>query len=313
MKEMEIIEYYASEDQDHWLNEIKSSDWGAGHFLYELLRDNRLKELCGESTKVLLLTDGDVLVSFCTYAEQDDIRETSLTPWVGFVYTFPEYRGKRYMGKLLERAYTLAKDDGYEYIYISTGETGLYEKYGYSFWKMMKDMHGEDSRVYRKNISSDMTVGCDNGLINIRVGAIIMKDGKILMVGNERSDYLYSVGGRIKFGETAEEAVIREVLEETGVRMEIDRLGFVHENYFYGDAPSNLGKLIYEISFFFYMQVPDGFFPFFSSFTEDESKEHLRWVAVDDTITMYPDFFKTELSHPDYSVKHFVTDERKSK
>ena len=86
-----------------------------------------------------------------------------------------------------------------------------------------------------------------------------------------------------------------------------------HENYFYGDAPSNLGKLIYEISFFFYMQVPDGFFFFFSSFTEDESKEHLRWVAVDDTITMYPDFFKTELSHPDYSVKHFVTDERKSK
>jgi len=38
------------------------------------------------------------------------------------------------------------------YIYISTGETGLYEKYGYSFWKMMKDVNGEDSRVYRKEI-----------------------------------------------------------------------------------------------------------------------------------------------------------------
>ena len=38
------------------------------------------------------------------------------------------------------------------WIYISTGETGLYEKYGYSFWKMMKDMNGEDSRVYRKEI-----------------------------------------------------------------------------------------------------------------------------------------------------------------
>lgn len=35
-----------------------------------------------------------------------------------------------------------------------------------------------------------------------------------------RSEYLYSVGGRIKFGETAEEAVIREVYEETGVHME---------------------------------------------------------------------------------------------
>ncbi|MBQ9234338.1 MAG: GNAT family N-acetyltransferase [Lachnospiraceae bacterium] len=150
-----LIEYYASDNQEHWLNEIKQSDWNAGQFLYELLRDNRLKKLCGESTKVLLLTDGDALVSFCTYAEQDDIREPALTPWVGFVYTFPEYRGKRCIGKLFDQAYDLAKRDKYEHIYISTGETGLYEKYGYSFWKTMKDMHGEDSRVYRIDVERD--------------------------------------------------------------------------------------------------------------------------------------------------------------
>ena len=150
---MKIIDYFACDNQEHRLNEIKRSDWGAGQFLYELLRDNRLKELCGESARVLLLIDGDALMSFCTYAEQDDIREPSLTPWVVFVYTFPEYRGKSRMGKLLERAYALAKADGYEHIYISKGKTGLYEKYGYSFWKMMKDMNGEDSRVYRMDIA----------------------------------------------------------------------------------------------------------------------------------------------------------------
>ena len=80
-------------------------------------------------------------------------------------------------------------------------------------------------------MNKDMCVACDDGILNVRAGAIIMKDGKLLMVGNDR-DYLYSVGGRVKFGETAEEAVVREVLEETGVQMEIDRLGFVHENYF---------------------------------------------------------------------------------
>ena len=73
-------------------------------------------------------------------------------------------------------------------------------------------------------MQQDMTVPCGNGLINLRVGAIIQKDGRILMVGNRnRPDYLYSVGGRIRFGETAEEAVVREVWEETGVSMEIDR------------------------------------------------------------------------------------------
>lgn len=126
----------------------------------------------------------------------------------------------------------------------------------------------------------DICIPCDNGIVNIRVGAIIMKDGKLLMVGNVRSDYLYSVGGRIKFGETAEEAAVREVLEETGVRMEIDRLGFVHENYFYGDAPSNRGKLVYEISFDFYMKVPDDFMPISESFTDDGSEEFLRWVLL---------------------------------
>ena len=48
-----------------------------------------------------------------------------------------------------------------------------------------------------------MCIACGDGFLNIRSGAIIMKDGKLLMVGNDR-DYLYSVGGRLKFGETAE-------------------------------------------------------------------------------------------------------------
>ncbi len=159
-------------------------------------------------------------------------------------------------------------------------------------------------------MKQDMCVPCQDGIVNIRVGGIIMRDGRLLMVGNERSDYLYSVGGRIKFGETTEEAIVREVLEETGVKMEIDRLGFVHENYFYGDAPTNLGKLIYEISFFFYMKVPRDFEPINESFTEDQSMEHLKWVSLDEDIKMYPTFFRTELQNPTDTVKYFVSDER---
>ena len=160
-------------------------------------------------------------------------------------------------------------------------------------------------------MNKDMCVACDDGILNIRVGAIIMKDRKILMIGNEKVDYLYSVGGRIKFGETAEEAIIREVFEETGVVMEIDRLGFVHENYFYGDSSSNFGKLIYEISFYFYMSVPSDFAPISESYTEDNSKEYLKWVSFDEDIKIYPEFFRTELGNPKDTVRHLVTDERK--
>ena len=49
-----------------------------------------------------MLTDGDELISFCTYAEKDDIQPTEFTPWMGFVYTFPEHRGHHYVGLLME-------------------------------------------------------------------------------------------------------------------------------------------------------------------------------------------------------------------
>ncbi len=150
---MKIMDYFASENQEHWLEKIKESDWKAGQYLYELIQKGELRELCGSSTRVLLLIDGEELVSFCTYAEQDDIREPSLTPWVGFVYTFPQRRGHRYVGMLLQYAHCLARNDKHPYIYISTGETGLYEKYGYRFWKAMKDAGGENSRVYRIRVS----------------------------------------------------------------------------------------------------------------------------------------------------------------
>ena len=161
-----------------------------------------------------------------------------------------------------------------------------------------------------EKMNQDLCVAFDNGILNVRAGAIIVKDGKFLMVGNEKIDYLYTVGGRIKFGETAEEAVIREVYEETGVKMDIDRLGFIHENYFVGDDPKNLRKTVYEISFYFYMKTPEDFAPLSESFTEYDSKEHLRWVSPDEEIKMYPEFFRSELKNPSDAVKHFVTDDR---
>lgn len=159
-------------------------------------------------------------------------------------------------------------------------------------------------------MDGDMAVDVDGGMINIRVGAIIMKDGKFLMVGNEKVDYLYSVGGRIKFGETAEQAVVREVFEETGVKMEVDRLGFVHENIFRGDSFWKKGKLVYEISFFFYMKVPSDFDPVSESYTEGEIKEFLVWVSPDEKRVIFPEFLRTELANHKDTVIHFVTDER---
>lgn len=156
-------------------------------------------------------------------------------------------------------------------------------------------------------MGQDMTVPCGGGFINIRVGAIIMRDGKVLMAKNAGHDYYYSVGGRIQFGETAEQAVIREVREETGTTLEIDRLGFVHQNYFIGDVPPIVGKVIYELSFFYYMKVPEDFSP---NLEINSCGEFLEWISPDTDKTIYPEFYRTELSKPQNGIKYFTDDER---
>lgn len=154
---------------------------------------------------------------------------------------------------------------------------------------------------------TDLTLKVENGLLNIRVGAIIMKDGKFLMVGNKTQNYLYSVGGRVHFGESFEEAVKREVLEETGVDMEIDRMGFIHENFFIADTWAKNGLPVQELSIFFYMKTPENFEPVCTDLCEEGVEQKLYWISpYDDDVKYFPEFFKTELRNPVNYIKHIV-------
>lgn len=149
---MNIIDYFTATDQPHWQAQIQKSDWSAGEYLYHLLKNNSLKNLVGEKTHLFLLVDGEELISFCTLAERDDVQPTDLTPWIGFVYTYPEHRGHRHAQTLLQFAEQAAAHAGAKQVYISTNHQGLYEKYGYTYLSTMNDVNGEPSRVYVKNV-----------------------------------------------------------------------------------------------------------------------------------------------------------------
>ena len=73
----------------------------------------------------------------------------------------------------------------------------------------------------------------ENNWFRYRAAAIIMEEGCVLFAGNENEDYFYSSGGGVHMGERAEDAVLREVFEETGVTYEIDHLAIIHENFFH--------------------------------------------------------------------------------
>ena len=149
---MEVNNFFEIDNKEHWINEIERSDWRAGAFLGRLLRNDEFFDAVGKDSRILLLSEGDELISYCTFAEKDDIQPTDLTPWVGFVYTFPEHRGHRYAGLLFDEVERLAKEQQVTEVYLSTNHIGLYEKYGWEFFDMMDDMDGEPSRVYVKRI-----------------------------------------------------------------------------------------------------------------------------------------------------------------
>lgn len=146
---MRIENFYESSDREGLIGKIEQGDWRAAKFLAKLLREETFQQAVGGGT-VYLLMDGENIVSFVTLTRQDCIADAALSPWLGFFYTFPDYRGHRYGGQLLAYAAGEAKKRGCKQVYLATDHVGLYEKYGFSYLENRVDIYGEDSWVYVK-------------------------------------------------------------------------------------------------------------------------------------------------------------------
>ncbi len=153
---MEIVNYFESGNQAQLREKITACDWSAARFLVELLEKGTFNDMLGGWGYLFLLMDGEELVSFATMTGQDAVRDESITPWIGFVYTRPQYRGHRHAGKLLSHAENQAAELGYRKIYIGTEHVGLYEKYGYAYQENRIDYWGDDMRVLYKKLDAKL-------------------------------------------------------------------------------------------------------------------------------------------------------------
>ncbi|WP_289129615.1 NUDIX hydrolase, partial [uncultured Clostridium sp.] len=146
-----------------------------------------------------------------------------------------------------------------------------------------------------------------NKWFRYRAAAIIIENGHVLFAGNERESYYYSIGGGVHIGESAEEAVKREVLEETSVEYEVERLAFIHENFFDGDGTLE-GRECHEIALYFLMK-PRGTQELNSNSYTQGVKENMYWLPIDklNEYRAYPTFFREKLKDLKNEIQHIIT------
>ena len=160
-------------------------------------------------------------------------------------------------------------------------------------------------------MSTDCCFCKDNDWFRYRVGAIIIADGEALFSYGEEAGYYYTIGGGVHIGERAEDAVLREVYEETGGNFSVLRpLGIV-ENFFKGDGLLD-GLDCHTIEMYYLMKPEVKREYDVGSVTNSGEHEKMCWLPIEkiDEYDVRPGIVKKILKNiPPYLV-HYVNDDR---
>ncbi len=139
----------------------------------------------------------------------------------------------------------------------------------------------------------------DRRSFGVRATALLVRDNQIYLAKSPSGSY-YPLGGAILVGETTEEAVKREVMEEIGIDVAVKELAFVVENQFVIDE-----KAFHQIEFHYILEPLE------------EPKSHMEewggrrsceWIPISqlETIELQPSFLKTALTNWQGGVQHII-------
>ena len=156
----------------------------------------------------------------------------------------------------------------------------------------------------------DILFKTEDYVFSYRVGGILVENGKILLQRDKNGDHAV-IGGHVSFMEQAKDTLVREFMEELHVKIGVDDLLAVNENFFmWGDKPCH------QVHFYYAVHLEDDSF-----FREGERAgydelDNLRmdldfvWVPLEQlkNISVYPRELP-ELLEKRTGIRHFVSNE----
>lgn len=153
----------------------------------------------------------------------------------------------------------------------------------------------------------DISFKTTEGRFNYRVAGLIVKDNKLLIMQDKGQPYFYVPGGRIKMNEKSEDAVKREIQEELGVEVNVDRMLWINENFFKEETSE---EQFHEVCIFYLVELKENENLKGNEFVVDEEgKIHTYyWKTLDEIkyINLYPHFLREKIVDLPLHINHIV-------
>lgn len=146
-------------------------------------------------------------------------------------------------------------------------------------------------------------------IFQMRIAGLAFRDGYVLVHKATYEKFWSFPGGRAEIGETSEETLAREMVEEIGAVATIGQLLWVVENFFNYEE-----RDWHELGFYYAMKLPDDF-PFHPSDIihrnmDGKNELEFRWVeATRDALTKLdipPYFIANEIENLPTTTRHLV-------